>query len=384
MRLRFLSSHKGLIYITLGNLLGAAATGAFWLLLALIQNADEYGKTNYEISIASLAASAALLGLNTTVTTYVAKGSSKINVQANQLILISSGIAAIIVAFFNWILGFFVIGMAFWMMSTYELLGRKMYKQYAFVNIGARASQLFVSILLYYFLGITGIAIGFIISFLIFSQRYFISTKEFSRDFSEVKNKIKFSLNIYSFNMSNAFLLYFDKLIIAPLFGYAVLGYYQLGFQFLLFLGMIPISFYQYLIPEESSGLKKSRLRFLGLLVSIGLTAILFLSSPWILQYLFPHYMASLDSMRIMSIGIIPMMIVWTLNSKFLNIGDTKYVLFGSAIYLTIQIGLIFYLGSTMNVIGLALAVVLALIAQASFLFLSDKHLQQKNNKHTP
>lgn len=383
MRLRFLSSHKGLIYITLGNLLGAAATGAFWLLLALIQNADEYGKTNYEISIASLAASAALLGLNTTVTTYVAKGSSKINVQANQLILISSGIAAMIVAFFNWILGFFVIGMAFWMMSTYELLGRKMYKQYAFVNIGARASQLFVSILLYYFLGITGIAIGFIISFLIFSQRYFISMKEFSRDFSEVKNKIKFSLNIYSFNMSNAFLLYFDKLIIAPLFGYAVLGYYQLGFQFLLFLGMIPISFYQYLIPEESSGLKKSRIRFLGLLVSIGLTAILFLSSPWILQYLFPHYMASLDSMRIMSIGIIPMMIVWTLNSKFLNVGDTKYVLFGSAIYLTIQIGLIFYLGSTMNVIGLALAVVLALIAQASFLFISDKHLQQKNNKHT-
>lgn len=383
MRLRFLSSHKGLIYITLGNLLGAAATGAFWLLLALIQNADEYGKTNYEISIASLAASAALLGLNTTVTTYVAKGSTKINVQANQLILISSGIAAMIVAFFNWILGFFVIGMAFWMMSTYELLGRKMYKQYAFVNIGARASQLFVSILLYYFLGITGIAIGFIISFLIFSQRYFISTKEFSRDFSEVKNKIKFSLNIYSFNMSNAFLLYFDKLIIAPLFGYAVLGYYQLGFQFLLFLGMIPISFYQYLIPEESSGLKKSRIRFLGLLVSIGLTAILFLSSPWILQYLFPHYMASLDSMRIMSIGIIPMMIVWTLNSKFLNVGDTKYVLFGSAIYLTIQIGLIFYLGSTMNVIGLALAVVLALIAQASFLFISDKHLQQKNNKHT-
>jgi O-antigen/teichoic acid export membrane protein len=383
MRLRFLSSHKGLIYITLGNILGAAATGAFWLLLALIQNADEYGKTNYEISIASLAASAALLGLNTTVTTYVAKGSSKINVQANQLILISSGIAAMIVAFFNWILGFFVIGMAFWMMSTYELLGRKMYKQYALVNIGARASQLFVSILMYYFLGITGIAIGFIISFLIFSQRYFISTKEFSRDFSEVKNKIKFSLNIYSFNMSNAFLLYFDKLIIAPLFGYAVLGYYQLGFQFLLFLGMIPISFYQYLIPEESSGLKKSRVRFLGLLVSIGLTAILFLSSPWILQYLFPHYMASLDSMRIMSIGIIPMMIVWTLNSKFLNVGDTKYVLFGSAIYLTIQIGLIFYLGSTMNVIGLALAVVLALIAQASFLFISDKHLQQKNNKHT-
>jgi O-antigen/teichoic acid export membrane protein len=383
MRLRFLSSHKGLIYITLGNLIGAAATGVFWLLLAFIQNAEEYGKTNYEISIASLAASAALLGLNTTVTTYVAKGSNKINVQANQIILISCGVAAVIVVFFNWMLAFFVIGMAFWMMSTYELLGRKMYKQYAFVNIGARASQLFLSILLYYLFGITGIAIGFIISFLIFSQRYFISIRQFSKDFSEVKDKIKFSLNVYSFNMSNAFLLYFDKLVIAPLFGYAVLGYYQLGFQFLLFLGMIPISFYQYLIPEESSGLKKTRLRLLGLLVSIGLTAILFLSSPWILQHLFPNYTASLNAMRIMSIGIIPMMIVWTLNSKFLNRGDTKYILFGSAIYLILQISLIYYLGKTMDVIGLALAVVLALIAQASFLYIADKHLQQKDRKNS-
>ena len=71
MVLRFLSSHKGLIYITLGNLIGAAATGAFWLLLAFIQNAHEYGKTNYEISIASLASRAAILGLNTTVTNNV-------------------------------------------------------------------------------------------------------------------------------------------------------------------------------------------------------------------------------------------------------------------------------------------------------------------------
>jgi O-antigen/teichoic acid export membrane protein len=184
--------------------------------------------------------------------------------------------------------------------------------------------------------------------------------------------------------MANAFLLYFDKLVIAPLFGYAILGYYQLGFQFLLFLGMVPISFYQYLIPEESSGLKKTKVRSLGLIVSIGLTVMLFLASPWILEHLFPHYMASLNSMRIMSIGIIPMMIVWTLNSKFLNIGDTKYVLLGSAIYLTFQISLILYLGKIMNVIGLALAVVLALIAQALFLYISDnrlEHKQQKQNK---
>src|SRR3712207_6978912 len=61
---------------------------------------------------------------------------------------------------------------------------------------------------------------------------------------------------------------------------------------------------------------------------------------------------------------------------------DTKYVLFGSAIYLTIQISLIFYLGSTMNVIGLALAVVLALIAQATFLFIrSEEHTSELQSR---
>jgi O-antigen/teichoic acid export membrane protein len=131
-------SHKGLVYITAGNLLGSALTGTFWLLLASIQSAHEYGVTNYEISLASLFASVALLGLNTTVVTYLAKGTKKINVQANQLILISGGLAAIVISFHNWILAPFVIAMTFWMMSSYELLGTKSYKRYAVTVAGAR------------------------------------------------------------------------------------------------------------------------------------------------------------------------------------------------------------------------------------------------------
>ena len=184
--LKFLKSNKGLVYIIFGNIFGALLTGGFWLLLASLQSVEEYGETSYMISMASLASSFALLGLNTAITTFIPKGHDKIHVAANQVILISSIIAALIVAQRDWLLGLFVVGMTFWMMSIYEFLGRKSYKQYAIANIGARGCQLLLSIIFYYILGIPGIIIGFTVSFFLFSHRYFLSIKYFKKDFSEI------------------------------------------------------------------------------------------------------------------------------------------------------------------------------------------------------
>jgi O-antigen/teichoic acid export membrane protein len=371
--LKFLRSNKGLVYIIIGNIVGALLTGGFWLLLASLQSVEEYGQTSYMISMASLASSFALLGLNTAITTFIPKGHEKIHVAANQVVLISSIIAALIVAQRDWLLGFFVVGMSFWMMSIYEFLGRKSYKQYAIANIGARGCQLLLSIVLYYLIGIPGIIIGFTISFFLFSQRYILSMKYFNKDFSEISGKMKFALHSYSFNMSNALLMYFDKIIIPPIFGYAILGYYQLGFQFLMFLGMIPISFFQYLIPEESSGNKKTKLRIIGFGLSIGLAALLYFLSPIIINVFFPHYQNSLDAIRVISIGIIPMMIAYIINSKFLSEGNTRGVVIGAIIYQILQITLMILLGRLIEVTGIALAVVIALTGQALFLLLYKK-----------
>ncbi len=315
---------------------------------------------------------------------FIAKGSNKIHIQANQIILISGLIASICAALIDWLLGFFVIGMSFWMMSTYELLGKKSYKQYALVNIGARGTQLILSIMLYYFIGVPGIVIGFAISFLMFSHRYYLSIKEFTRDFNEIKEKMKFSLHTYSFNLSNALLMYSDKIIIAPLFGYTILGYYQLGFQFLMFLGMIPISFFQYLIPEESSGQKKTKLKILGFILSLAITGLFILISPSIVYSLFPHYIQSIDSIKILSLGLIPMTITYIFNSGFLTEGRTRGVIIGSVIYQILQLVLIITLGNELKITGLAIAIVLSLSGQALFLFIyrswnRKKHLLLPN-----
>ena len=340
--MKFLRSHTGLLYIVIGNILGAAITGGFWLMLALIQPVEEYGKTSHIVSLASLASSIALLGLNTTVLTYIPKGFQKVNIQANQLIMISGLIAGILTALYDWQLIFFVLGMTFWMMSTYEFLGKKAYKQYAIANVGARSTQIVLSLILYYFIGIPGIVLGFSISFLTFGYQYYRSIKHFTLNFSELKDKIKFSLHVYSFNLSNAFLMYFDKIIIAPFFGYTVLGYYQLGFQFLLFLGMIPISLFQYLVPEEASGKKKTKLRIVGFVVSSGLAFLLFLFSPFIVNNFFPQYIKSIDAIKIMSMGMIPLSITYLINSEFLAKGKTRGVITGAIIYQTLQLVLIY------------------------------------------
>jgi O-antigen/teichoic acid export membrane protein len=380
--LKHLGFSKGLIYIALGNVLGAALTGFFWLLLASIQSAEDYGKVNFEVAIASLATFGALLGLNTTVTTYTAKGSSRIAVQANQLVLISGGIAAAVISslFVDWLLGLFIIGMTFWMMSSYELLGKKMYRQYALVVVGARASQLVMSVAFYYLFGEWGIIAGFAISYLLFSYRYFLSIRKFDFSlFDEIKSKAKFIGHAYSFNMSNAFFMYFDKLLIAPIFGYFVLGNYQLGLQFLLFVGMVPISFYQYLLPEEASSSTSRKTRrwqgMAGLFVSVLLATLLFFASPWIIERFFPNFTESLDAIRIMGLGVIPMMVVWILNSRFFSQGNTRYVVVGSAIYLLSQTTLVILLGTRMGVAGLAIATVLALTAQAAFLYMASRRV---------
>ena len=370
-----LNAHRGLVYVTAGNLVGAMITGGFWLLLATIQSPEEYGNTNYGIAISSLASSIVLVGLNTVSTKYLAKGSARIHIEANQVIFICSAIAAAIVGIlYNWISGLFVIGMAYWMMSLYEALGKKLYKQYALINIGSRFLQFVLSLVLFFTLGLEGVVIGFTISFFLFSYRYFGTIRRFNfRQFSEVKGLVKFASHSYSLNMSNAFFMYFDKLIIVPFFGAAVLGLYQIGFQFLMFLGMIPISFYQYLLPEQSSGSAKTKVHIYGFLVAVILAVLLFALSPWILENIFPNFSDSTDVVRIMSTGIVPMMLSGTLNSKFVASNHTKNVVVGSVIYLTVQVSLMFTLVQTLGSVGVAIATVCALISQASFLVVSSR-----------
>jgi O-antigen/teichoic acid export membrane protein len=373
MILRILGSNKGLLYVAIGNLLGAILTGSFWLLLATILNVSDYGNINYLIAVGSISSFISLFGLNTTVTTFLAKGYSRINVQANQLITITGILAAALLTIvMGWEIGLLVLGMMFWIMSQYELLGKKQYTKYAILCL-----------VLYYLFGVTGIVIGFAVSFLLFSYVYFRSVRNFTLKFNVLRSTGKFSLHAYSFNMTTAFLMYFDKLVIMPLFGSAVLGYYQISLQFLLLLGMIPISLYQYLLTEESSGSKTGKIRILGFSSSFGLALLLFALGPWVISTFFPNFVNSIEAVRITSIGIIPMTATWVINSRFFSMNETRYVAIGSVIFLTSQFVLILLLGNFMGVSGLAIALDVALTLQSIYLYFSKIRLDRMRSSLT-
>src|SRR5687768_12630780 len=94
--------HRGLVYVAIGNVLGATLTGLFWLILASIQDPYSYGIINHAVAVASITSVASLLGLNITVTKYLAKGQDKIHFRANQIALISGAGLALVLSIFDW------------------------------------------------------------------------------------------------------------------------------------------------------------------------------------------------------------------------------------------------------------------------------------------
>jgi O-antigen/teichoic acid export membrane protein len=190
-----------------------------------------------------------------------------------------------------------------------------------------------------------------------------------------VKEKRNFALHSYGFNLIRNFTNYLDKIIIGPLFGYFVLGLYQLGFQFFLFLSIIPMSLYYYLLPEESSGNDKTKIKQIGFGLAVAAAVIAFFTLPYFIEILFPSFVSSILVVRIMSLAVIPSTIVAVMNASLLGRGRSRMVLIAGLIYLvSLMVGVI-ALGGALGAIGLALTLVVAQSIQATVLLAKRKVL---------
>lgn len=375
---KLLGVDSGLAYVTLGNL-GSAILGAlFWLILASLLIAESYGQLNYLLASTFIFGTVALLGLNPTVTTFTAKGNEKIKHSSNMLALVSSVafIAPLILLTGYLQLSVLLIGVAFFQMSMAELLGRKRYREYTIILVGQRAAQIALGISLYFLYGMDGIIFGYTISFLAFSYRYFLTVKHFRPDIQHIRTNFKFMVHSYAMELARTVSMFSDKLLIAPLFGFAILGIYQLGAQFLLFLGMIPTILYHYLLPQEASGNHSRKIGVGSFVISSILAAIFVAAVPWVITNFFPNFVSSIFPAQIMSIGIIPMTVTSILSSRFLGMERSRPVFIGAAIYVATQYTTITILGKMFGIVGLALSLVIALTVQSVYL-LAAKRLQK-------
>jgi O-antigen/teichoic acid export membrane protein len=304
--------------------------------------------------------------------TYLAKGFEKIVGQANVLVLILSSISAIALAiiFNNVSVALLVIASSSFAMTGAEFLGRKNYRQYSILITVTAAAQVVMGLSLYYLFGINGIILGYAVPPLVASYPFFRSIISASLSFEEIKRRMSFSLHSFSVLLSQAVATYADKLLIAPIFGFEMLGLYQLGFQFLMFVTVIPGSLYQYLLPQEASGIDRKGVRRIGLVLSIVFAAILFFTLPLIIEQFFPKYIGAIPVAQLMVFGIIPLTMVSLINSQLLGKEKSKLVLIGSAIYISSLLILLYILGSHFGLLGLGMAIVISSSIQCAVLWI--------------
>jgi len=342
----------------------------FWIYVASLLGETRYGEVTYFISIANIASVIAFLGAGNTILVYTAKKET----QLQGPIIVTSIVSSLITSFILFLMfqkieiSIFVIGFAIFGLATNELLGLKQYRKHGKYLIFQRVLNVILSLGFYFLIGIDGIILGLALSFFPYVIRLIPILKKSKFEFVLLKPKIGFMSNNYIVDITRIFSFYIDKLIIFPLFGFAILGNYQLGIQFLTLLSILPNVVFQYILPHEASGQSTSKLKLYTILTSIILAIFSILLFPHVLPIIFPNFLQSVILMQILSIAIIPKTISMMYMSKFLGIEKNKIIVIGSTIYIITQILGIIILGEIYLIEGIAWALVIATVFEATFL----------------
>jgi len=373
---------KDLSTIGIANLIGNGISSVFWLVLASLMDAEQYGEINYFIAIASVASIISFLGAGNALMVFSAK---KKKIESPLLIIttIASIISSLIVfaLFSNIAISIYIIGFVIFNHLLFETLGKKLYPSYAKYYIFQRILLIGFTFGFYFLVGPIGVVLGYAFSFLPFIfksyKKYRISKKEFSL----LKEKIPFMRDSYGHSILSVLGTYADKLIIAPLFGYSFLGNYQLSFQILMILTMISGIVFSYLLPQEASGKPHKKLWLMTILIVLMSSVLTIILAPSILPILMPKYTPAIDLIQIMSIAAVSMTITLRYMSKFLANEKSKIVIIGKVIYLSSHIIGIFSLGTALGIQGVAMSFVIASTIEALYFVVINNIINKKENK---
>lgn len=377
---------RDLAMLGLGNIGATLIGGIFWFVMAALLGVEHYGEISYIIAISSIGGVIAGLGTPNTAIIYTAKG-EKILPQLALVCLSASFVAALVLYFFLQNLGasIYVFGFSIFNLTTAEILGKKLYKDYSKYLITQRAIMAGLAIVLFYVMGFNGVVLGIGLSFFPYLVKLYQEIRGTNLfNFSILRSKKHFMINSYVLDLSRMFSGSTDKLIIAPIFGYTILGNYQLGIQFLALLNLIPSIVYQYILPQDASGISNKKLKKVLILVAILIAFGGIILSPIIIPSLFPKFSKAVHVIQIMSLAVIPTSINLIFISKFLGALKNRIVLFGSAIFLVVLVSAIISFGNLFGINGVAAAYVLATSSETVFLLVASKTLQQRISRESP
>ncbi|MFW9929019.1 MAG: lipopolysaccharide biosynthesis protein [Candidatus Thorarchaeota archaeon] len=373
-KIKNFSGLKDLSSLGIANIAGSGISAIFWFYLASLLGEESYGEISYFIAIGVIAGVFSSIGSGYTTTVYTAKNVNIMPVLSVLSITISAIAAAIVyILFQNIAVSLYVIGYVIFNIVQAEILGQKKYQTYSKITILQKILLVSLAIPIYFVMDSFGIILGLALSFFPFLFIVIRKIQQNGIDFSVLRSRSGFLMNSYGIDISKSFTGNIDKLIIAPMLGFALLGNYYLGIQFLMLLSILPGIVLQYTLPQDASGTLNSKLKKITVLVSLIFAMIGIFLAPIIIPYLFPEYEESIIIIQIISLAIIPRSISYILVSKFLGIEKSKFVMVGMLIYLATQIPLILVLGDLYGIYGIATSLVIAETIQALFLFIINR-----------
>ena len=144
---------KDLSILTSASLITNFIGGLFWMYMASLMGPEEYGQVSYLISISIILTSISLFGAGNSMVVFVAKG-EKIRSLFFVITFTISVIGSIILflMFENFGMSIYAIGFVIFTLVTTDLLGKKLYVNYAKYLLLQRILMVGIAIPFYFIL----------------------------------------------------------------------------------------------------------------------------------------------------------------------------------------------------------------------------------------
>ena len=373
-----ISAFKGLGIIGSADIIGTAITGIFWIVIASLIEVEEYGEIHYFLGIAGIAYVFTLLGTQHTITVYSAK---KTNV-VSTLFFISvsaSAVAALIVfVIYNQIdVSLVLVAYTVNELSLGYLIGRKLFVNYSKYILTQRTLMFILGFGFYFIFGVEGIIFAIALSYIHFSLLIYKGLKDSSINFSSLKAHSGFITNNYVIAVVGGFRGNIDKVIIAPLLGFALLGNYVLALQLYVVLMVIPNLVFKYTLSHDASGIPTTKVKLWTFMFAVGICIATIIISPYIIPLFFQKFIDVVIAIQILSIAVIPGTAALFYTSKFLGLEKSKSPLIGLLIQVIITVLGIVILGPIYEIVGIAISYVLASLGNFAYLFFANKSLEK-------
>ena len=369
---------KNIAAVSSGDILGSARSAVFWFYLASQIDPSSYGEIFWFLGIAGIFSTIAMFGTINTITVCTAK---KIQIQStlNFISLSASVILSLIVivlfpSFYTIDIGIILIAYVINTLAIGDLLGRKQYTGYSKYTLVQKGLTLGLGFLFFYFFGYEAIIFALACSYMFYIKRIYSIFRDIKIDFSLVKQRMGFITNNYfTFILTGAIGGgQVDKIIVAPLLGFAILGNYSLALQIINVMMIFPSILYKYLLPEESTGTSNKQVKIFVIIFSIFISILGIFIAPMLVENFFPKFIEAIDAIKIMSLVVIPGSIALILEAQFLGKEKSKIVIIGTGISLVLlTIGMI-VLGSWFGITGVAWSLVIATTAKTIFYLIKN------------